>query len=199
MLFSVEWWKKWPKDGAWSIDWSDVLGSLKWSRSSLRVKADGHKRGRERLLIVRLLILKDATHSRGGALEKFALTFSPYEDTSSKGAPQTAFLSFVWVSVSVLHRDTEPMVWFLLRNLATWLWISWRIRRVWLIQLFMPTCHLLAKFPACWREVSLCSSQAFDWSDETTPTLWMAICFYSKSPDLNVTFIQKTLSEKYPE
>lgn len=26
---------------------------------------------------------------------------------------------------SVCSRDTEPMVWFLLRNLATWLWISW--------------------------------------------------------------------------
>lgn len=27
--------KKWPKDGAWSIDWSDVLDSLKWSRVHL--------------------------------------------------------------------------------------------------------------------------------------------------------------------
>lgn len=32
---------------------------------------------------------------------------------------------------SVCSRDTEPTVRFLLRNLAAWLWISWRIRRVW--------------------------------------------------------------------
>lgn len=130
-------------------------------------RQDGHKRGRERLLIVRLLILRKMLPTAWGrALEKFALTFSPYENTSSKGAPQTAFLSFVWVSVSVLQRHRTNGVIFI-KKLGHMIVDFLENQESVAIQLFMPTCHLLAKFPACWREVSLCSSQAFDWSDET--------------------------------
>ena len=129
-------------------------------------RQDGHKRGKERLLIVRLLILRKMLPTAWGrALEKFALTFSAYESTSSKGAsPNCLFV--LWVSVSVLQRHRTNGVIFI-KKFGHMIVDFLENQESVAVQLFTSTCHLLAKFPPCWSEVSLCSSQAFDWSDET--------------------------------
>lgn len=155
-IFSMEWWKKkkWPKDGAWSIDWSDVLDSLKWSRAHLTCEGKMDTREEEKGCSLSGSWFRERCYPQlEGELWKNLLLLSLLMTILlAKVLPQIAFLSFVWVSVSVLQRHRTNGV-IIIKKFA--------------VQLFMPTCHLLAKFPACWREVSLCSSQAFDWSDET--------------------------------
>lgn len=145
MFFSAEWWKKkWPKDGAWSIDWSDVLDSLKCSRAHLT--CDGKMDTREEKKGCSLSgswFWERCYPQLEGELWKNLLLLSLLMRVLlAKVLPQIAFLSFEYQSV--YSRDTEPMVWFLLRNLATWLWISWRIRRVWRFSCSRP--HVI-----CWQ------------------------------------------------
>ena len=117
---------------------------------------DGYKQGKERLLIVRLLILRKMLPTAWGrALEKFALPSSALmRILLAKVLLKIAFASFVWVSVSILQRHRTNGVIFIKkfgRMIVDFLENQGSVA----VQLFMSAGHLLAKFPPCWGEVSL--------------------------------------------